>query len=63
MELLYAQGLNEELPMLEAVDIALLPMQEAECGLPCVGIWDDLNDLLEDMIGVCYQESTALEGL
>ena len=46
-----------------AVDIALSPVRGAECGLPCAGVREDLDDLLEDMMGVCRQESTALEGL
>ena len=63
MELLYAQGPHEELPVSGAVDIALSPVRGAECGLPCAGVREDLDDLLEDMMGVCRQESTALKGL
>ena len=60
MELLYTHGLHEGLPMSEAVDILLLPVQGADYGLPCMGMCDDCDGLLEDMMEVCRRKGMAL---
>ena len=60
MKLLYAYGPHEELPMSEAVDISLLPVQGADCGLLYTCVHNGCNGLLEDMMGVCCHKGMAL---
>ena len=60
MELLYAHGPHEGSPVSEAVDVLLSPVRGADCGLPCAGVRDDRDGLLEDMMGVCRREGMAL---
>ena len=64
MELLYTHGPHEGSPMSEAVDVLLSPVRGADCGLPCVGVRDDHDGLLEDMMGgVSSRGYGPLEGL